>query len=153
MSLFRILDIAGTAMNAQSIRLNATASNMANAEAVSSSLDTTYRARRPLFAAAFEEALERTVEKGEPTDPETGEPYGVGVSLKGIVESQAPVIVEYNPNHPLADKDGYIYRPNVNPVEEMTDMVSANRSYQTAVQVADSAKKMLLQTLRLGQQS
>ncbi|MBQ9274059.1 MAG: flagellar basal body rod protein FlgC [Succinivibrio sp.] len=152
MSVFRILDIAGTAMNAQSVRLNATASNLANAEAVSSSVETTYRARRPLFAAAMDEALMLEQNTGEKTDPVTGEPYGVGVSLKGIVESEAPPIMEYNPNHPMADKDGYIYRPNVNPVEEMADMIDAQRSYQTAVNIAENAKRMLSATLRLGQQ-
>lgn len=151
MSVFRILDIAGTAMNAQSVRLNATASNLANAESVSSSVETTYRARRPLFSAAMDEALQYQKNTGERGDPVTGEPYGIGVSLMGIVESEAPVVTEYNPNHPLADEEGYIYRPNVNPVEEMADMISASRSYQTAVQVADSARQMLLQTLQLGQ--
>lgn len=151
MSVFRILDIAGTAMNAQSVRLNATASNLANAESVSSSVDTTYKARRPLFAAAMDEAYKLQQNTGEPCDPVSGEPYGVGVSLMGVIESDAPSIKEYNPNHPLADSDGYIYRPNVNPVEEMADMISANRAYQTAVQVADSARNMLLQTLKLGQ--
>ncbi|MCR5085025.1 MAG: flagellar basal body rod protein FlgC [Succinivibrionaceae bacterium] len=151
MSVFRILDIAGSAMNAQSVRLNATASNLANAESVSSSVEGTYKARRPLFSAAMDEAYRLQQSNGEPVDPASGEPYGVGVSLKGIVESDAPVIKEYSPNHPLADRDGYVYRPNVNPVEEMADMISANRSYQTAVTMAESAKKMLLQTLRLGQ--
>ncbi len=151
MSVFRILDIAGTAMNAESVRLNATASNLANAESVSSSIDTVYKARRPLFAAAMDEALERNKEQGEPADPESGEPYGIGVALRGIVESDAPAIKEYSPNHPLADENGYIYRPNVNPVEEMTDMISASRNYQTAVQIASNAKSMLQATLRLGQ--
>lgn len=151
MSVFRILDIAGTAMNAESVRLNATASNLANAESVSSSVDTVYKARRPLFAAAMDEAMRLNSENGEPVDPKSGEPYGIGVSLKGIVESDAPAIQEYNPNHPLADDKGYIYRPNVNPVEEMTDMISASRNYQTAVQVASNAKSMLQATLRLGQ--
>lgn len=91
--------------------------------------------------------------QGGVTDPVTGEPYGVGVSLKGVVESDAPTIKEYNPNHPLADENGYIYRPNVNPVEEMADMISANRSYQTAVQVAANAKKMMTATLQLGSNS
>lgn len=151
MSVFRILDIAGTAMNAQSVRLNATASNLANAESVSSSVEQTYKARRPLFSAAMEEALEYQKNTGERVDPISGEPYGIGVALKGVIESDAPAIAEYNPNHPLADENGYIYRPNVNPVEEMADMMSASRSYQTAVQVADSARKMLLQTLKIGQ--
>ncbi|SFS87372.1 flagellar basal-body rod protein FlgC [Succinivibrio dextrinosolvens] len=150
MGIFRILDIAGTAMNAQSVRLNATASNLANAESVSSSVETTYRARRPLFSAAFDEAMQFEVSEGGVTDPVTGEPYGVGVALKGVVESDAPTIQEYNPNHPLADENGYIYRPNVNTVEEMADMISANRSYQTAVQMATSAKKMMQATLQIG---
>lgn len=153
MSIFRILDIAGSAMNAQSMRLNATASNLANAEAVSSSLEQTYKARRPLFSAAMDEAYLLQQTTGEPVDPVSGEPYGVGVSLRGVVESQSPAIREYNPNHPLADRDGYIYRPNVNPVEEMADMISANRSYQTSVQVARNAKEMFQATLRLGQSS
>lgn len=150
MGIFRILDIAGTAMNAQSVRLNATASNLANAESVSSSVETTYKARRPLFSAAFDEAMQFEVSEGGVTDPVTGEPYGVGVALKGVIESDAPTIKEYNPNHPLADENGYIYRPNVNPVEEMADMISANRSYQTAVQMATSAKKMMQATLQMG---
>ncbi|MDY6415858.1 MAG: flagellar basal body rod protein FlgC [Succinivibrio dextrinosolvens] len=150
MGIFRILDIAGTAMNAQSVRLNATASNLANAESVSSSVETTYKARRPLFSAAFDEAMQFEVSEGGSVDPATGEPYGVGVALKGVIESDAPTIKEYNPNHPLADENGYIYRPNVNPVEEMADMISANRSYQTAVQMATSAKKMMQATLQIG---
>ena len=150
MGIFRILDIAGTAMNAQSVRLNATASNLANTESVSSSVETTYKARRPLFSAAFDEAMQFEVSEGGAVDPATGEPYGVGVALKGIIESDAPTIKEYNPNHPLADENGYIYRPNVNPVEEMADMISANRSYQTAVQMATSAKKMMQATLQIG---
>ena len=138
MSLFRILDIAGSAMSAQSVRLNATASNLANAESVSSSAETTYRARRPVFASALADVMQ-------------GEKEGsVGVEVKGVLESQAPLLREFNPTHPMADKDGFIYRSNVNQVEEMADMMSASRSYQTNVQVADTAKQMLLQTLRLG---
>ena len=137
MSLFRIFDIAGSAMSAQSVRLNTTASNLANADSVSSSADTTYRARRPVFAAALDEDM-------------GSDGASTGVQVKGIVESDAPLIREYNPNSPMADKDGYIFRPNVNQVEEMADMMSASRAYQTNVQVADSAKQMLLQTLRIG---
>ncbi|MBP8127331.1 MAG: flagellar basal body rod protein FlgC [Aeromonadaceae bacterium] len=144
MSLFRIFDIAGSAMSAQSVRLNTTASNLANAESVSSSAETTYRARRPIFAAALADALQ-----GEGRSS-GGDQAAVGVEVKGIVESQAPLQREYNPAHPMADKDGFIYRSNVSQVEEMADMMSASRSYQTNVQVADSAKQMLLQTLRLG---
>ena len=144
MSLFRIFDIAGSAMSAQSVRLNTTASNLANAESVSSSAETTYRARRPIFAAALADALQGEGQGGG------GEQAAMGVEVKGIVESQAPLQREYNPAHPMADKDGFIYRSNVSQVEEMADMMSATRSYQTNVQVADSAKQMLLQTLRMG---
>ncbi|MEE1286606.1 MAG: flagellar basal body rod protein FlgC [Ruminobacter sp.] len=139
MSLFGIMDIAGSAMSAQSLRLNTTASNLANADSVSSSADTTYKARRPVFAAMYEDALGMNSEVGS-----------AKVSVEEVVESELDSIKEYMPNHPLADSDGYIYRPNVNPVEEMADMVSASRSYQTSVQVAESAKQMLLSTLRLG---
>ncbi len=144
MSLFRIFDIAGSAMSAQSVRLNTTASNLANAESVSSSAETTYRARRPIFAAALADAQRGERQGGG------GEQASMGAEGKGIVESQAPLQREYNPAHPMADKDGFIYRSNVSQVEEMADMMSASRSYQTNVQVADSAKQMLLQTLRLG---
>ena len=144
MSLFRIFDIAGSAMSAQSVRLNTTASNLANAESVSSSAETTYRARRPIFAAALADALQGEAQGGG------GEQAAMGVEVKGIVDSQAPLQREYNPAHPMADKDGFIYRSNVSQVEEMADMMSASRSYQTNVQVADSAKQMLLQTLRMG---
>ena len=144
MSLFRIFDIAGSAMSAQSVRLNTTASNLANAESVSSSAETTYRARRPIFAAALADALQGEGQGG------SGDQAAMGVEVKGIVESQAPLQREYNPAHPMADKDGFIYRSNVSQVEEMADMMSASRSYQTNVQLADSAKQMLLQTLRMG---
>ncbi len=137
MSLFQIFDVSASAMNAQSVRLNTTASNLANAESVSSSAEETYRARRPVFAAQLQDAL------SDGTAPQ-------GVEVKGIVESQAPLVREYSPSHPMADQDGYIYKPNVNPIEEMADMISASRSYQTNVQVADTAKNMLTQTLRLG---
>ncbi|MFQ2016502.1 flagellar basal body rod protein FlgC [Aeromonas veronii] len=137
MSLFKVFDIAGSAMSAQSVRLNTVASNMANADSVSSSVENTYHARRPVFAAQLDQAI-------------SDKQGSVGVEVKGIVESKAPLLKEYNPNHPMADKDGFIFKPNVNMVEEMADMINASRSYQTNVQVADSAKKMLQQTLQLG---
>ena len=137
MALLNIFDIAGSALTAQSQRLNVAASNMANADSVSSSVEKTYHARRPIFAAQLDQAM---------SDKQSS----VGVEVKGIVESKAPLLKEYNPNHPMADDDGYIFKPNVNMVEEMADMINASRSYQTNVQVADSAKKMLQQTLNLG---
>ena len=136
MSLYNVFDVSATGMSAQSIRLNTTASNIANANSVSSSVDETYRARHPVFAAEMTKALSSQAK---------------GVNVLGIVESDAPLTVEHNPNHPMADKDGYIYKPNVNVVEEMANMISSSRAYETNVQIADAAKQMLSKTLTLGQ--
>jgi len=137
MSLFNVFDITGTGMSAQSVRLNTTASNIANADSVSSSIDQTYRARHPVFAAEMQKAA-------------AGQGESVGVKVLGVVESDKPLNIEYAPDHPLADGNGYIYKPNVNVIEEMTNMISASRSYQTNVQLAESAKNMLNKTLLLG---
>jgi len=139
MSLFNVFGISGAGMSAQSVRLNTTASNIANADSVSSSVEETYRARHPVFAAEMQKAAY------------SGQEEAVGVKVLGIVESDAPLNAEFSPQHPMADKDGYIYKPNVNVVEEMTNMISASRSYQTNVQIAESAKNMLNKTLTLGQ--
>lgn len=137
MSLFNVLDIAGSGMSAQALRLNTTASNLANAESASSSTGETYRARQPVFAAMMK-ALGET-------------PAGVGVQVKGIVESQAPLRQQYQPGHPMADEQGYIYLPNVNMVEEMANMISASRSYQSNAEVAKTSKQLLMRTLSLGE--
>lgn len=150
MSLFKIFDVSGSAMSAQSVRLNTTASNMANANSVSSSAGETYRARSPVFATMLQQNME-AYHSGKAGRPSAT--YGqesAGVQVLGIVESQKPLNIEYAPNHPMADADGYIYRPNVNPIEEMANMISASRSYQTNVQVADTAKTMVARLLRLG---
>ncbi|WP_372766389.1 flagellar basal body rod protein FlgC [Pseudoalteromonas sp.] len=139
MSLYNVFNISGTGMSAQSVRLNTTASNLSNANTVSSSSEQTYRARHPVFSAELSTAL--NAQQGE----------AVGVKVLGIVESDKPLKREFNPEHPLADKDGFIYKPNVNVVEEMANMISASRNYQTNVQVADAAKQMLSRTLRMGQ--
>ncbi len=138
MSLFNVFNITGSGMSAQSMRLNTTASNIANADSVSSSINETYRARHPVFAAAMQKAAD-------------GQDANVGVQVLGIVESNKPLNIEYAPEHPMADNEGYIYKPNVNVIEEMTNMISASRSYQTNVQLAESAKNMLNKTLQLGQ--
>jgi len=138
MSLFNVFDITATGMSAQSMRLNTTASNIANADSISSSKDETYRARHPVFAAAMQKAA-----AGQ-------DQTAVGVDVLGIVESNKPLNIEYAPGHPMADQEGYIYKPNVNVIEEMTNMISASRSYQTNVQLAESAKNMLNKTLLLG---
>ncbi|MBB1318176.1 flagellar basal body rod protein FlgC [Shewanella sp. SR43-4] len=137
MSLFNIFNVSGSGMSAQSVRLNTTASNIANADSVSSSVDKTYRARHPIFEAEMLKA--NSQQNSSP-----------GVNVKGIVESDKPLIKEYSPDHPMADGDGFIYKPNVNVMEEMADMISASRSYQMNVQVADATKSMLQQTLRMG---
>lgn len=145
MSLSNVFGIAGSAMNAQTIRLNTTASNMANADSVSSSLDETYRARKPVFAVQQADPLAQP-------DNEAGIAAGQGVQVLGIVESDAELRQEYNPAHPMADEEGFVYFPNVNVVEEMADMISASRSFQINTEIMNTAKQMLQQTIRLGQQ-
>lgn len=139
MSLFRIFDIAGSALSAQSTRLNTVASNIANAEVASSTPDAVYRSRQPLFAALL---------RGE--QPAGGEQLP-GVQVLGIVESQRPPRIEHMPGHPLADENGYVYFPAVSTVEEMANMISASRSYQNNVEVASTVKQLMLRTLQLGQ--
>ncbi len=135
MSLFNVFNIAGSALAAETVRLNTTASNLANADTVSSSTEQTYRARYPVFARMVDAF-------GQEAD---------GVRVLGIVESDAPLRKEYQPEHPLADEAGYIFKPNVNVVEEMANMISASRTYQTNVEVMNVTKQMLLRTLSLGQ--
>ncbi len=137
MSLFNILNIAGSGLNAQTLRLNTVASNLANAQSISSSINTTYKAREPVFAPMVQSLM-------DPNAP-------VGVQVKGIVESRAPVRKEYSPSNPLADAKGYIYLPNVNPVESMANMISASRSYQNNIAIMNTTKQLLLRTLSLGQ--
>jgi flagellar basal-body rod protein FlgC len=136
MSSLKIFDIAGSGMNAQNLRLNLVASNLANVDAVSSSIEETYRARQPVFSAVLDGFNKRL--------PATG------VNMIGVVESQAPLVREYAPNHPLADADGNIFRPNVNAVEEMANMISASRSYQNNVEVVNAARQMMSATINLG---
>ena len=139
MSLFNIMNISGTGMAAETVRLNTTASNIANANSVSSSYGETYKARHPVFGPALDQASQ-------------GQTKGVGVSVLGVVESQKPLQVEYAPGNPMADENGYIYKPNVNIVEEMADMLSASKAYETNVQVADTTKRIFRRVLQLGQQ-
>ena len=137
MSLFNVFNVTGSAMSAESVRLNTTSSNLANADSISSSAKDTYKARH----AAFGAELSKARNSGNT----------VPVKVLGIVESDKPLSAEYNPDHPLANDEGYIYKPNVNVMEEMANMISASRAYQTNVQVADSSKQMLLRTLQMGQ--
>ena len=144
MSLSNVFGIAGSAMSAQSVRLNTTASNLANAESISSSEGETYRARKPVFAVQMAEQMGMN---GLDADLNAG----AGVQVTEIIESQAPLRPVYNPNHPMADEEGYIYYPNVNVVEEMADMISASRSFQINAEIMNTAKQMIQRTLTLGQ--
>lgn len=146
MSLNRIFDIAGSGMAAQSVRLNTTASNIANAESAASSTGEVYRGRHPVFTATYQDMLGQ----GGSTSASANE-ASVGVGVMGIVESDAPLQKRFEPNHPLADEEGYVHYPNVNVVEEMTNMISASRSFQVNVEIMNSAKQMVQRVLTLGQ--
>ena len=135
MSLFNVFDISGTALSAQSVRLNAISSNLANAEVVSSSAETAYRARYPVFSSALDSAMGKGA---------------VGVQVDGMVESGLAPRKEFAPTHPMADQDGYIYMSNVNSVEEMANMISASRSYQSSVEAMNTTKQLIMRTLNLG---
>lgn len=137
MSLFNVFDVAGSAMSAQNTRLNVTASNVANAESVSPTAEGAYKSRQPVFAAMMDQL--------------GADPAKVGVKMEGIVESGAENAMRYAPNHPYANEEGYIFESNVNMIEEMTNMISASRSYQNNVEVINTSKQMLLQTLKMGE--
>ena len=137
MSMLKIFDTAATGMSAQNLRLNLVSSNLANAHSVSSSLADTYRARHPVFKAM--------VDQFNPQSP------AVGVTMLGVLESDTPLHPEYAPDHPMANEQGMIYRSNVNIAEEMANMISASRTYQSNVEVVNSTKQLLSATLRMGQ--
>lgn len=147
MSLANVFNIAGTGMSAQSTRLNTISSNIANAETVSSSIDQTYRARHPVFATVFEQT--QGGDRGSLFAEQ--EQAGLGVQVLGIVEDKGDLMPRYEPDHPAADGNGYVYYPNVNVVEEMADMISASRAFQTNVEMMNTAKQMLQRVLTLGQ--
>lgn len=145
MSLSNVINISGSGMNAQSIRLNTTASNLANAETVSSSIDETYRARKPVFQTMQNHFIDRNN-----NDVDLMTDVGSGVKVAAIVEKGAPLDIRYEPTHPMANEDGYVFYPNVNVVEEMADMISASRSFSVNVEVFNTAKTMLQKTLTMG---
>lgn len=136
MSMFNVFSIAGSALTAQSLRLNTTASNMANADSVVGEDGQPYRAKQVVFAA-------RQVAPGSPA--------AVGVKVTQVVESAAPMRMVYEPSNPAADENGYVQMPNVNVVEEMVNMISASRSYQNNTEVMSTARTLLQRTLQIGQ--
>ncbi len=133
MSFKDISQIAGSAMAAQTVRLNTVASNLANADSVSGNENDTYRARKPVFAAMIHGAT------------------GCGVQVLDVVESSEPLRRAHEPDNPLANEDGEVFYPNVNSVAEMTDMMSASRAFETNVEVLGRVKSMQQSLLRLGE--
>lgn len=134
MSLFNLLSIAGSALAAQSVRLNTTASNLANADSITSANGTPYRAKQVVFQAA----------------PVAGSD-AQGVQVMQVVEDAAPPRMVYEPHNPLANEQGYVAMPNVNVVDEMVNMISASRSYQNNVEMMNTAKTLMQKTLAIGQ--
>jgi len=134
MSMLRIFNVSGSAISAQSQRLNTVASNLANADTVAGPDGQSYKARQVLF---------QSVAMG---DQETR-----GVQVTNVVEDQTPGRRVHDPKHPAADAEGYVTYSNVNPVEEMVNMISASRSYQNNVEVMNTAKTLLMKTLQMGQ--
>lgn len=130
--MFNIFNIAGSALTAQSARLNAVASNLANADSMTGADGQPYRAKQVVFAA-------------------TPMGNGMGVKVTQVVDSAAPMRMNYDPKNPAANADGYVSMPNVNPIEEMVNMISASRAYQTNADVMSTAKSLMLKTLAIGQ--
>lgn len=134
MSLFNIFNVAGSAMSAQAQRLNVVSSNLANADSTTSSTGQVYKAKQVVFSATSVGNLESS-----------------GVKVQQIVEDNSPPRLVFDPKHPMADEKGYVAMPNVNAVDEMVNMLSASRSYQTNVETMNAAKTLLLKTLTIGQ--
>lgn len=134
MSLLNVFEIAGSAMTAQSQRLNVVASNLANADSVTSANGQAYRAKQVIFSEL----------------PLRGATAS-GVKVIGVTEDSSPGKQVYDPKHPLADTQGYVTMPNVSTVEEMVNMIATARSYQNNVEVLNTAKALLLKTLTIGQ--
>jgi flagellar basal-body rod protein FlgC len=144
MSLFSVFNIAGSALTAQTIRLNTTASNLANAESVSGDATKVYRARHPVFQTMLDTSDTSADAYGD------GAGSAAGVRVLGVVESATPPSMRYEPGNPAANKDGYIYASNVNEIEEMTNMISANRSFATNIEAINTARDLLLKTIAMG---
>jgi len=151
MGLYNVFDVAGSSMSAQSVRLNTVASNLANADVVSSTEAGVYRSRQPVFAAVMD-ALNSANSSTQNGMGQTGSNQGSATSVRvaGIVEDNAPARKEYQPDHPLANKEGYIFKSNINAIEEMANMMAASRSYQNNVEVFNTSKQLLLKTLNMG---
>jgi flagellar basal-body rod protein FlgC len=138
MQLDNVFGIASTALNAQTVRMNTVASNIANANSVAGSEQEAYKAKRPLFKALMNEEMTHS-----------GAQYVGGVKVDRIVNDNAPIRKTWDPGNPLADKEGYIYQSNVNEMTEMVDMMDASRSYQNNVEVVNTARQLMQNTLSI----
>jgi flagellar basal-body rod protein FlgC len=136
MGLDRIFGVAGSALNAQTSRLNTIASNLANANSVASTEKDAFRAKRTVFKAVLEEQM----------GGQAG-PYSGGVKIESLTDDPSPVRRVYEPGSPMADKDGYIYASNVNEMTEMVEMMAASRSYQNNVEVVNTARQLMMRTI------
>jgi flagellar basal-body rod protein FlgC len=138
MSTFSIFEIAGMGMSAQNLRLNTIASNIANADTVGKNEKETYREKLPVF-------------QNVNLNNDDMEMAAInGVKVVSVVDSTKPLISKYEPSHPHADENGYIYKSNVSIVEAMADMISASKTYQTNAQLISTAKELMHQTINLG---
>ncbi len=134
MSNLPIFDIAGSALQAQSVRMSTIASNLSNADTVAGSADAVYKPLEPIFQAVTSK----------------NDPNITSVKVKEIAQSDAAPIKRYEPGHPLADGDGYIYQPDVDPVAQMVNLISTSRNYQAGVEMLTTAKELALATLTMG---
>lgn len=139
MSLFNVFDIAGSGMSAQTLRLETIASNLSNSQTVAGSEKEVYKAKQPIFQSIHADQL------GKMENQASG-----GVKVVGIAESNEQAVKLYQPNNPVADKDGFVYRPNINTVGEMTDMISASKSYEMNVQMLQTLRMLAQKTLQVG---
>jgi flagellar basal-body rod protein FlgC len=135
--LFRVFNTSASALTAQSVRLNTVASNLANASTAASTPEAAYKSKQVLFQAVLDQE----------------DPNGVAMPVRvaGVVDSEAEAIPTYEPNHPQANQDGYVFRPAISVVEEMANMMSASRSYEANVEVMNTSRQLLQRTLQVGQ--
>jgi flagellar basal-body rod protein FlgC len=139
MSLMNIFKVAGSALTAESQRLNVTASNLANADSTTGPDGKPYRAKQVVFA----------VDPLGGARSASGQQVG-GVQVTGVVDDPTPMKTTYDPSNPAANADGYVTSPNVDPVQEMVNMISASRSYQANIETLNTAKNLMLKTLTIG---
>ena len=144
MALLNVFDVSGSAMSAQTVRLNTTASNIANAQSVAEIPADTYRAQHPVFAMALNNALQQ----GFSQSNDVG---ATGVRVADVIESDAPLDMRYEPHHPYANDEGFVAYPNVSVVEEMANMISASRAFQLNVEVMNTARTLAERVLMLGE--